>query len=232
MLQQRRVGLQYRCDGCEALFFDLHMHELISRSLTTHNEEARLVSFEPELCAMLCPDCHALAHTSHEERDRLFQKNYRRYGYQAVAARYEQLVRHVQVFELPENEMDFNEYQKSARKTAVYPGANQHFGTIFGLNYTILGLTNEAGELAGVLKKFYRDSGEDELVAQESFGDVMDSYPEWADKLASELGDVLWYLAMVASEMNLDLSKVAQQNIEKLQRRQQNNTLHGSGDNR
>lgn len=128
--------------------------------------------------------------------------------------------------------MNFNEYQKLARKTAVYPGANQKFGTIFGLNYTVLGLANEAGELAGVLKKFYRDSGEDELVAQESFGDVMDAYPDWAEKLAAELGDVLWYLAMVASEMNLNLSDVAQSNIDKLSQRQKNNTLHGSGDNR
>lgn len=113
MLQQRRVGTRYRCDGCGALFSDLQMHELIPRYFTTHHEGARLLSFEPELCAMLCQHCHDQAHTSSEERDRLFRKNYRRYedpgypgsGYRKVSAKYEQIVRLITLhIELPEEE--------------------------------------------------------------------------------------------------------------------------------
>lgn len=81
------------------------MHELIPRSLTIHSDTARELSFEKELCAMLCKGCHGKAHDSKEERDKLFQKNYRRYGYPAVAARYEQIVQYVKLyFQLPEEE--------------------------------------------------------------------------------------------------------------------------------
>ncbi len=106
--------------------------------------------------------------------------------------------------------MELNEYQNEARKTAIYP-------TSEGIVYCILGLGNEAGELQGKYKKFLRDDSD--------WGDVR-------RQLIAELGDVLWYAAMLAEELNIGLGTVAELNLEKLNSRQQRGTLGGSGDNR
>jgi len=82
-----------------------------------------------------------------------------------------------------------------------------------------LGLCGEAGECAEKVKKAIRDDG----------GILT---PERTVALASELGDVLWYLAQLATEAGLDLDEVAQLNLDKLAARQAANVLHGSGDNR
>ena len=109
--------------------------------------------------------------------------------------------------------MTFEEYQKKSRETALYPNKDNNF------IYPTLGLTGEAGEVAEKIKKVIRDK--DGIVDAET-------------KIAinKELGDVLWYLSQIATELNLDLEKVAQDNINKLQNRLKNNTLHGEGDNR
>ena len=106
--------------------------------------------------------------------------------------------------------MELNEYQEAAHKTAVYP--LQH-----SQSYAVLGLTNEAGEVAGVLKKFYRGDY-DFIVCQE--------------KILKELGDVLWYAAEVATVFGFSLDEVARTNIDKLTARQSAGTLKGSGDDR
>jgi NTP pyrophosphatase (non-canonical NTP hydrolase) len=51
-------------------------------------------------------------------------------------------------------------------------------------------------------------------------------------ELAKELGDVLWYVSQIASELELNLSDVANMNIEKLSSRKNREQLSGSGDNR
>lgn len=109
--------------------------------------------------------------------------------------------------------MDFNEYQKQALKTAIYPnlGAN--------LQYPTLGLCGETGEVAELVKKSIRDEG----------GEVS---PERREKLIKELGDVLWYCAMLAHELRVPLSTVAEQNIQKLADRKARNTIQGDGDER
>jgi len=108
--------------------------------------------------------------------------------------------------------MEFNTYQKQSQQTAIYP-KNQ------GLQYTTLGLVGEAGEIANKVKKIIRDSNS--VVTEEHKKDLF-----------KEIGDVLWYCAAVSTELGLDLSEIAQANIDKLQKRQKNNTLQGSGDNR
>lgn len=108
--------------------------------------------------------------------------------------------------------MNFNEYQEQIKKYAVYPGAGS--GNLGALSYTALGLAEEAGEYAGKVSKLIRDNVfETQLAAQ-------------------ELGDVLWQLTRAATELNLNLADVAQQNIEKLDKRVKNGTLQGSGDER
>jgi NTP pyrophosphatase (non-canonical NTP hydrolase) len=109
--------------------------------------------------------------------------------------------------------MNFGEYQELARETAIYPNLGGNFF------YPTLGLCGEAGEVAEKVKKIIRDDN----------GVV--SYDKRLE-IKKELGDVLWYVANIASELNLSLTEVAELNIQKLHDRQAKGKLHGSGDNR
>ncbi len=109
--------------------------------------------------------------------------------------------------------MDFNEYQKKSRKTAGYPAIGHP------VIYPTLGLANEAGEVAGKIKKVFRDK-EGQISA------------ETRQALKAELGDVLWYLAQVCTELNLSLDEVAETNLAKLLDRQARGKIQGDGDNR
>jgi NTP pyrophosphatase (non-canonical NTP hydrolase) len=109
--------------------------------------------------------------------------------------------------------MDLRDYQRESRATAVYPGAGEN------LTYPALGLCGEAGEVAEKVKKLLRDDG----------GVLTE---ERRAALAGELGDVLWYLAQVATEARLDLAEVAGDNLAKLRSRQERQVLRGSGDDR
>jgi len=109
--------------------------------------------------------------------------------------------------------MRLSEYQARSRETAVYPGVGAN------LLYPTLGLCGEAGEVAEKIKKMIRD-------------DAGQLSGERREALSKELGDVLWYLAQLATEADLDLGEIAQANLEKLQSRLQRNVLQGSGDDR
>lgn len=109
--------------------------------------------------------------------------------------------------------MDFNEYQKESRKTALYPEVNNNF------IYPTLGLAGEAGEVAEKIKKVIRDKN-----------GVVDE--ETREMIKKELGDVLWYVAQLATELNLSLDDVAVGNIEKLFSRMNRGKISGDGDNR
>ena len=108
--------------------------------------------------------------------------------------------------------MQFNEYQTEAAKTAIFPKEK-------GLEYTVLGLVSEAGEIAGKVKKIIRDKQ-----------GVMS--PEDRVELLKEVGDVLWYTAAITSVLEGHLVDVAENNIAKLQSRMVRGVLGGSGDNR
>lgn len=112
--------------------------------------------------------------------------------------------------------VQFNEYQDRAATTAIYPGAGS--GSVMALAYLGLGL-GETGEVQGKLKKVLRDSD----------GTVT---PEAREAIAGELGDVLWYVAMLARELNLSLDDIATDNLEKLAWRAQRGVIKGSGDTR
>ena len=109
--------------------------------------------------------------------------------------------------------MDFHTYQQRSRATACYPDA--------GANpiYPTLGLCGESGEVADKVKKVLRDQGGEfsaEVIAA----------------LQLELGDVLWYVAQLATELGLELDQVAQANLDKLASRSARNVISGSGDSR
>lgn len=109
--------------------------------------------------------------------------------------------------------MDFKEYQEKSRKTAGYPAIGHP------LIYPTLGLVNEAGEVAGKIKKVFRDKG----------GQINE---ETREALQAELGDVLWYLAQICTELGLSLEEVAEANIAKLYDRLDRGVIRGDGDNR
>lgn len=109
--------------------------------------------------------------------------------------------------------MTFKEYQKQSRKTAIYPGKDKNFV------YPTLGLAGETGEVVEKIKRILRDK---ELKIDKAT----------RQELAKEMGDVLWYLAQLATELGLSLDEIASQNIKKLSSRQKRGELHGKGDNR
>ncbi|MCK5416007.1 nucleoside triphosphate pyrophosphohydrolase family protein [Candidatus Parcubacteria bacterium] len=109
--------------------------------------------------------------------------------------------------------MTLNEYQEQAKKTALYPNVGKN------IIYPTLGLTGEAGEIANKVKKIMRDDN----------GIMTD---EKKKEIGKELGDVLWYVAQIARELDVSLDEVANNNLEKLFSRLERGTIQGSGDNR
>jgi NTP pyrophosphatase (non-canonical NTP hydrolase) len=109
--------------------------------------------------------------------------------------------------------VQLSDYQHRSRATAVYPDAGDN------LTYPALGLCGEAGECAEKVKKTIRDDGG--VLSEERRA-----------ALAAELGDVLWYVAQLASEAGLDLDAIAEDNLAKLLSRRDRGVLQGSGDAR
>jgi NTP pyrophosphatase (non-canonical NTP hydrolase) len=106
-----------------------------------------------------------------------------------------------------------NEYQTSALKTAIYPNQGNN------LIYPVLGICGETGEVAEKVKKLIRDGD----------GVLTDSTRE---KIALELSDVCWYVAVLAYELDYTLEEVMQMNLDKLASRAERGVIAGSGDNR
>ena len=101
--------------------------------------------------------------------------------------------------------MDMGYYQQEAVKTAIYTDP---------IIYPALGLGNEAGEVQGKVKKWLRD----------------DTFNK--EDIAAEIGDVLWYIAALCRDLDIDMAEVALKNLAKLKSRQERGTIKGSGDNR
>ena len=107
---------------------------------------------------------------------------------------------------------DLDMYQKVALTTAIYPREQ-------AIIYPTLGLTGEAGEVANKVKKIIRDGSDkndDSLVSE----------------IKSEIGDCLWYIAVLADDIGCKLSDIANTNLIKLENRKKKGTIHGSGDKR
>lgn len=108
--------------------------------------------------------------------------------------------------------MELDAYQNAARRTAIYDPRHK-------VIYPALGLASEAGEVAGKVKKVLRD--------RDGAYD-----PEQIAALGDELGDVLWYVAVLAADLGLSLEAIAAGNVAKLASRQERGALGGDGDRR
>lgn len=108
--------------------------------------------------------------------------------------------------------MDLSEYEKFCETTAIYP--KEH-----ALTYLALGLTSEAGEVAGKVKKVLRD-----------FNGVVDQPNR--EKIKCELSDVAWYFARLCNELGYTMAEVIAHNQAKLQSRKDRGVIQGNGDNR
>ena len=104
-------------------------------------------------------------------------------------------------------------YQEKACDTAIFPKEK-------ATEYLTLGLTGEAGEIANKVKKFIRD------------GAAQDEYLAKRIEIGYEIGDVLWYCAVLAEELEMNLGHIMENNLQKLADRKKRGTLSGSGDNR
>lgn len=108
--------------------------------------------------------------------------------------------------------MNFEKYQQESQKTAIYPKKDK-------FTYLPLGLAGESGEVAEKFKKIIRDK-DNKLNEKDK------------QEIGKELGDVLWYVSQISTELGLLLDEVAQNNLQKLFSRQKRNQLQGKGDNR
>jgi NTP pyrophosphatase (non-canonical NTP hydrolase) len=113
--------------------------------------------------------------------------------------------------------MTFEVYQEQSKKTAVYSKSDGNLN--YPLTYPALGLLSEAGEVAGKIKKVIRDNGG--IIDEAKKADI-----------AAELGDVLWYVSQISTELGVSLADVAQSNLDKLLSRMDRGVILGSGDNR
>ena len=102
--------------------------------------------------------------------------------------------------------MNLRQYQQWSKSTAIYP-------TKYAIEYCSLGLTSEAGEVAGKIKKWIRDGTP-------------------LNEVKSEIGDCLWCCARLADECGWDLQEILEENVKKLEDRKSRNRLSGSGDKR
>ena len=104
-------------------------------------------------------------------------------------------------------------YENLAGQTAIFPKEK-------ALEYLALGMTSEAGEVAGKVKKLIRD------------GEDVEGFEMKKLAIASEIGDVIWYCAMMAKEVGVPLNDIMKENLKKLHGRKERGTLSGSGDER
>ena len=107
---------------------------------------------------------------------------------------------------------DLDMYQQVAKTTAIYPREQ-------AIIYPTLGLTGEAGEVANKVKKIIRDG-------------TIENHESLIQEISSEIGDCLWYISVLADDIGVKLSDIANNNLIKLENRKKEGTIHGSGDDR
>lgn len=122
---------------------------------------------------------------------------------------------------MKDRNLTLNEYQRMSLETDTFDKTVAIFGKTTGL-------TEEAGEVAGKVKRIFRG---DYPIMTDSKGAII--VPDIIHKaIAEELGDTLWYVATLASEIGYTLEEIAVMNYQKCKDRQQRNVTKGEGDHR
>lgn len=122
----------------------------------------------------------------------------------------------------------FNEYQNRITETAVYNRRGEQ--SVYAIDFCSTGLTEEAGEISGHVKRILR--GDDNHLYDTDDPRAIKPSEERRKKIIIEAGDVLWYLARLATELGTTLEEIAYENLKKIQRRKENDSFHGHGDDR
>lgn len=115
--------------------------------------------------------------------------------------------------------MTLNEYQKQALTTEIMNRDGIINAAEPAFMAKILGLVGESGEVAEKFKKIIRDK-EGKINSNDK------------TEIKKELGDVLWYTAVIADYLGIGFEDVAQTNLKKLASRKARGVGKGSGDNR
>jgi NTP pyrophosphatase (non-canonical NTP hydrolase) len=108
--------------------------------------------------------------------------------------------------------MKFSEYEEAAIATAIYPRTHK-------LLYPALGMASEAGKVVNKVMKLINNG-------------VAKTPDTWRYDIAADIGEMLWYCASLANDLNIPLAQIAAQNKEKLAERKERGTLGGAGDTR
>lgn len=117
--------------------------------------------------------------------------------------------------QLPPQQYQWNDYQEDTKSFVQFPS----YGELQGIMYSALEVNDEAGEVAGKVKKIYRDHG----------GEISE---EKANEILDELGDVLFGVSTLADQLGFKLEDVAVRNKVKLKDRKERNQISGEGDDR
>lgn len=127
-------------------------------------------------------------------------------------------------------ELTMNEYQEKAMQTCL-PESNNIF-------YMLSNLIGEVGEFASKAGKHMR-KGKLFITTtdRDDDGKILHTQSWYVNEeeralMLSEIGDILWQTAGLASVMGVSLEEVAQENLAKLASRQQRNVIAGDGDKR
>lgn len=116
---------------------------------------------------------------------------------------------------------DFDVYKDEAMQYDTAKYAIDEKTRYDGYMEKVLGLAGETGEVIEKIKKMIRDKD-----------GVFHATPEDLEELKKELGDVLWYITAIGYYNGIELGAIAAGNLSKLQKRQRENKIHGSGDSR
>ncbi len=110
--------------------------------------------------------------------------------------------------------MTFDEYQKQALTTAIH-----HADPLMDKTIWAMGISGEAGEVLEKWKKIvaYKDG----VISDDDLHELM-----------KELGDVVWYIALLAHSLGLSFDDIMNHNLKKLADRKARSVLKGAGDNR
>lgn len=123
--------------------------------------------------------------------------------------------------------MELEEYEKIINETDI---SNKSF------QFYLDGMSEESGEISGVLKRVrrgdYGSLAQELIEGHDGVLKVLENFPDVKEDLLQEIGDREWYTNRALNRLGLTLGEVLQMNAIKVKRRIDNGTIRGKGDHR